>query len=285
MESARTATCPQKHCWRSWLVPRPGRTEVDATAAHPDLGITAPVAVWQEKLEPNVKLDFPRTKGIGMLGVVLSGVVTTAASEGGTLAAMKPWSIFLAPGAGLSLTADAQGGAVVLVAYPLEGNLVDRIAALRKSDKAVYWEKRPGAFVVDDLERIESQTWAGGAAHAWLGFEENRSPQAYLGVLMMSGSVPVADHQHKDGWEVLVPIRAKGKLVLSGEGVPSGAQFPHEVSVRPGEVVTMPPGVHHAFAPSGDEPLLAVQLFVPPGPEQRFRDLAKKAAETAATQP
>ena len=275
LESSRTATCPQKHCWRSWMVPRPGRTDIEPNLAHPDLGVALPVAVWQEKLNANVKLDFPRAKGIGLLGLVLQGVVTAAASEGGSLAALKPWSAIVAPGAGLSITADAGGGAVLLVAYPLEGKLDDRIAALRKSDKAVYWEKRPGSFVVEDLERQERLSWAAGGAHAWPGFEADRSPQAYLGLLMLGSDIPVADHDHQDTWEVLVPLRAKGSLVLSGEGAPSKDGFPREVPIRAGEVVTMPPGVHHAFKPGGSEALFAVQLFLPPGPEQRYRKLAQ----------
>lgn len=235
--------------------------------------------MWQEKLGANVKLDFPRSKGLGMLGVVLEGVVTAAASEGGTLAAMKPWSAFAAPGAGLSLTADAEGGLVLVVAYPIEGKLADQIAALRKSDKAVYWSERPGSFVIDDLERIEAQTWAGGGAHAWLGLEQERSPNAYLGLLLISGETPVADHGHEVAWEILFPLRGEGSLVLSGQGAASSEGFPRDVPVRPGEVVTMPPGVHHAYNPGGDEPLLAVQLFVPPGPEQRYRTLARDAAK------
>ena len=281
LESRRTATCSQKHCWRSGLVPRAGRVQTAATTTNPDVGIRAPVAVWQERLRPRVKLDFPRTKGVGMFGVVLQGVVTAAASEGGKLGAMKTWGAFHAPGAGLSLTADSAGAAVVMVAYPLEGELRHRLAALRKSDKAVYWEKRPGEFVIEDLERIERQTWADGAAHAWLGFERDRSPHAYLGLLLLGADVPVGDHAHDDTWEVLVPLRADGRLVLSGEGVPKDADAPDAVEVRPGQVVTMPPGVHHAFKPGGTEPLLAVQLFVPPGPEQRFRKLSQKAAGLA----
>ncbi|MFW5738791.1 MAG: cupin domain-containing protein [Myxococcota bacterium] len=277
VESERTATCPQKHCWRSWIVPRPGRMAMEAMAAHPDIGLEPPVAVWQEKFGPDVKLDFPRSKGIGMLGVVLDGVVTVSASEGGKLAAMKPWSTFLAPGAGLSLTADQKGGAVVLVAYPLEGKLADRVAALRKSEKTVYWTKRPGSLVIDDLERIGPTSWSDGKAHAWFGFEKDRSPQAYLGLLMMRGDVPVvADHAHEGTWEVLFPLRAEGNLVLSGEGVES-KEYLRTIPVRPGEVVLMPAGARHAFEPGGEEPLLAIQLFVPPGPEQGFRNLAEAA--------
>jgi mannose-6-phosphate isomerase-like protein (cupin superfamily) len=197
-----------------------------------------------------------------LLGVVLHGVVTTAPSEGASLAALKPWSAFVAPGVGLTITADASGGAVLLVAYPLDGSLDQSLAALRKSEKAVFWDKRPGTFVVDDIERITPQSWAKGAAHAWIGFEKDRSPQAYLGLLLMDESV--GTHAH-DTWEVLVPIRGKGSLTLSPPG-----KDPMQVAVQPGEVLLIPPGTQQTHGPSGDA-LLAVQLFVPPGPEQHYR--------------
>jgi hypothetical protein len=38
--------------------------------------------------------------------------------------------------------------------------------------------------------------------------------------------------------------------------------------------VAVPSGVEHAFVPGGTRPFVAVQLYVPPGPEQRFRKLA-----------
>ena len=33
-------------------------------------------------------------------------------------------------------------------------------------------------------------------------------------------------------------------------------------------------GVPHAYRPAGTSPLVSVQLFLPPGPEQRFKKLA-----------
>lgn len=275
LDTKRTATCEQKKCWRSSVVPRTGLTELAPTAPHPDLGIVPPVAVWQEKLKADVTLEFPRVKSMGLLGVVLDGVVTVSASEGGKLAAMKTWGAFVAPGVGLKLTTQSEGSAVLLVAYGLVGGVSEQVEAVRKSDKAVYWEQRPGTFVVDDLERTKPHTWAGGAAHAWLGFEADRSPNAYLGALLLGADVPVAEHDHDATWEVLVPIRAKGALVLSGDSLPNGVA--PRIDVRPGEVILMPANVRHRFEPGGQEPLLAIQLFVPPGPEQRFKKLAAEA--------
>ncbi len=244
-------------------------------APHPDLGVAAPVAVWQEQLRPNVKLDFPRTKGVGMLGVVLGGIVTVSPSEGAALAALDPWSAFSAPGAGLTLAADPSGGSVLLVAYPLEGSLDLALAAVRKSEKAVFWDKRPGSFAVQDLERAERLSWAHDAAHAWVGFEQDRSPKAYLGLLHLDAKLPVAEHQHANSWEVIVPVQGAGALALAGERVEANASASRRVDVRPGDVIMIPPGVAHSYEPAVQESLLVVQLFVPPGPQQRYRDLAQ----------
>jgi mannose-6-phosphate isomerase-like protein (cupin superfamily) len=222
-----------------------------------------------------VKLDYPRTKGLGLLGVVLKGIVTVSPSEGAALAALDPWSAFSAPGTGLTLAADPSGGSVLLVAYPLEGSLDLAAAAVRKSEKAVFWDKRPGTFAVEDLERVERLSWAQDTAHAWVGFEQDRSPKAYLGLLLLGAELPVAEHHHEDSWEVIVPLQGAGTLALKGERVTSNASAPRSVDVRAGQVIMIPPRVAHAYQPAGQQPLLAVQLFVPPGPQQRYRDLAR----------
>mgnify|MGYP002065004827 CR=1 FL=1 len=42
-----------------------------------------------------------------------------------------------------------------------------------------------------------------------------------------------------------------------------------------GDVVAVPTGVRHHWVPSGERSLLGVQLYIPPGPEQRFKELAQ----------
>jgi mannose-6-phosphate isomerase-like protein (cupin superfamily) len=42
-----------------------------------------------------------------------------------------------------------------------------------------------------------------------------------------------------------------------------------------GMVVAIPKGALHAWEPAGSKPLIALQIYVPPGPEQRFKKLAE----------
>ncbi|MCU0691390.1 MAG: cupin domain-containing protein [Polyangiaceae bacterium] len=281
----RTATCPTKHCFRAAVVPRPHETQLSATAPNPDLGRASPVAVWQEVMGPDVKLDFPRVKGLSLAGVVLRGVVTVSPAEGGALAALEPWRVFLAPGVGVTLRATPDAASVLLVAFAQHGPLEQRLAAAQRDNKASYWEKRPAPVVLRDLEGADDLSWASGHAHARVGLDAALSPQAYLGALVTYPKLSVANHQHEQSWEVLIPLRAHGSLVLTSAGQADGggqAGAPREVPVSAGTVVTIPPGVQHAWKPGGDQRLIAIQLFLPSGPEQRYAKLAGQAPQPTA---
>src|SRR5262249_52438885 len=113
-------------------------------------------------------------------------------------------------------------------------------------------------------------TWAGGAMHARLGFEG--PARASLGVLMASKDAAVPPHRHDTSWEVLCALSAKGSAKRA-KG--SGSKEFESIEVAGGSVVTMPKATEHAWTPSGDAPLVAIQLYAPPGPEQRFKKLAE----------
>ena len=105
-------------------------------------------------------------------------------------------------------------------------------------------------------------TWAGGAMHAHLDVEKDLSPNAYLGRL--SGTAPVVEHAHADSWEIVCAIEAAGTFTQDGK----------EQRLSPGQVVAIPPGAKHAWKPDPGKSLVAIQIYAPPGPEQRFRVLA-----------
>ena len=108
-------------------------------------------------------------------------------------------------------------------------------------------------------------TWADGRAHALLGFEDGR---ASFGLLLSHAEVGVPRHAHEGSVEVIGLLSGDGTMGIGDE----------ERSVTSGEVFHMPKGVEHDYSPAGTKTLFAVQLYVPPGPEQRFKDLAKKGA-------
>ena len=96
------------------------------------------------------------------------------------------------------------------------------------------------------------------------------SPELYLGRL--EGTAPVGEHNHSGSWEILAAIDAKGTLVLDGT----------EGRVGPRQIVMIPPGARHAWKPDPGSKLVAVQMYAPPGPEQRFVGLAAADKDAGA---
>ncbi len=148
---------------------------------------------------------------------------------------------------------------------------------VRGSGKAVYVEVPLGSDRCAVKTRPSPETklvkagaapalvWGQGAMQAHLDVEKDRSPEAYFGRL--SGTLPVAEHAHAGSWEVLVAVEGSGSFVLDGA--------PHEVHDE--SVVVIPAGKKHAWKPVTGKKLVAFQLYLPPGPEQRFRSLAEDA--------
>lgn len=119
--------------------------------------------------------------------------------------------------------------------------------------------------------RAEELTWAEGRMHAHLDVGTDLSPEAYLGRL--SGSAPVAEHTHPEQWEILAAVEAAGTFTVNG--------VPHRLGA--GEILAVPPGTRHSWQPDPGSTLVAVQIYDPPGPEQRFVGLAKAAAAQSAS--
>ncbi len=95
-------------------------------------------------------------------------------------------------------------------------------------------------------------------------------PAAVLDVLRFSADADVDEHVHEQSWETVVVLEGDGAVLRKG------AAADESVAARPGAIVTLPRGVRHAWKPSGKAPLMAIQVYAPPGPEQRFPKLAGK---------
>lgn len=104
--------------------------------------------------------------------------------------------------------------------------------------------------------------WANGAMRAHLDVEGG---SAYMGRL--EGTAAVAEHAHDGSWEVLCAVEAQGTFTLAGTPQKLG----------PKTCVKVPPKTPHAWAPDANSKLVAIQLYAPPGPEQRFKVLAAEA--------
>lgn len=81
-----------------------------------------------------------------------------------------------------------------------------------------------------------------------------------LVVVHPGGSAP--EHTHAESAELLYVLDGSGQLTLGGQS--------HAVSA--GQALYLPAGVPHSMTNDGDVPLRALQVYVAPGPEARFRD-------------
>lgn len=96
------------------------------------------------------------------------------------------------------------------------------------------------------------------------------SPELYLGRL--EGTAGVPEHDHAGSWEILAAVEANGTFVLDGTEGRLGAR----------QIVMVPPGAKHAWRPEPGSKLVAVQMYAPPGPEQRFLGLAAAERDAGA---
>jgi mannose-6-phosphate isomerase-like protein (cupin superfamily) len=96
------------------------------------------------------------------------------------------------------------------------------------------------------------------------------SPELYLGRL--EGTAPVSEHMHASSWEILAAVEANGVFSLEGT----------EGRLAARQVVVVPPGAKHAWKPEPGSKLVAVQMYSPPGPEQRFVALAAADKDAGA---
>ena len=112
--------------------------------------------------------------------------------------------------------------------------------------------------------------WASRTMSAHLDVAPAASPELYLGRL--EGSAAVPEHSHAASWEILAAVDANGTLALDGT----------EGHVGPRQIVMIPPGAKHAWKPEAGSKLIAIQMYAPPGPEQRFVALAAADKDAGA---
>ena len=97
---------------------------------------------------------------------------------------------------------------------------------------------------------------------AYLNVGAKLSPNVYLGRL--EGTAAVAEHEHTTSSETLIAIEGSGTFTVDGK----------DSRLGPRQIVHVPKGTKHAWKPDPGTKLVAIQLYEPPGPEQRFVGLA-----------
>jgi quercetin dioxygenase-like cupin family protein len=186
-------------------------------------------------------------------GAVLAGPDETASLGEGDVLVMK------GPGDALVRGTDPTGVDVVIASYAPPS--CDASLATSPYRRVVPAAKAP------------ELAWAGGAMKAHLDVEPDVSPSVYLGRL--AGTMGVAEHVHESSWEILCAIEAAGTFTLDGAPQRLG----------PGACVFVPPNTKHSWTPDAGSHLRAVQMYSPPGPEQRFKKLAAGPAPAPAAPP
>lgn len=159
----------------------------------------------------------------------------------------EPTEVKGGPGTGLVLEARVRIPSCVAKARPAPEKTVVRAGAAQKLE------------------------WAGGKMTARLDVGAKVSPDLYLGRL--EGTAAVAEHVHEKSWEILAAIDAAATFILDGK----------EQRLGPRQIVFVPPNTKHALKPDPGSKLVGIQMYSPPGPEQRFVALA--AAEKDAGKP
>jgi mannose-6-phosphate isomerase-like protein (cupin superfamily) len=85
--------------------------------------------------------------------------------------------------------------------------------------------------------------------------------EAALTRLVLEPGAEVPTHTHEESVEILYVERGRARMVVESE----------TFEIGPGDGVYIPAAVPHSAEVVGDEPLIAVQVYVGPGPEARFR--------------
>jgi mannose-6-phosphate isomerase-like protein (cupin superfamily) len=224
---------------------------------------TVPFFAWEQVLARRVVMTFPKHVGLDLYVVLFDGEVSIKADDiAGKQKRLWRWNAARVPGLGAMVECKEPTRAIfVLVANKPGTNLGQAGAPGQK----VGWVQRPAPVTSVEIDRQPDLAWGGGAYHARLGFEDG---SASVGSLMASKSAAVPQNVHEHEWEVLAILSGDGTLVRTVGGRED------DTPIAAGTFASIAPGVPHAYRPAGTSPLVAVQLFLPPGPEQRFKKLA-----------
>lgn len=175
---------------------------------------------------------------------------------GKTASRVAPGDLLLAP-AGATVQVAPVDGAVLsatLVMVPGGALGVARAGAL---PAALPSDKLP-ASPAQVITAARTKRWprTGGAATI---FVEKGPLSATL--LELDAGVTVPEHVHAKETEALYVLEGGGTMTIAGVAVPVDANA----------VIQIPPGVPHAFTATAAT--RALQLYTPPGPEQRFKTM------------
>lgn len=260
-ESARGASPVQTCARRSCAVAATG-PELPTGLVREHAALPPPVRAWWQIVEAGASVRVAGDAAVDLFGVVLDGEarVRPIDPRAGSARTVPRRSAFVLPGGAVVSGVGSAPVALLLAAARGEG------------------ASAPRRMVVRDVGAVPPLSFREGRACARIVFEVADSTRASLGVLSLLPTTSVAAHTHP-AWEVLAMLSADGRVSLG-----AGAET-RDYRYRGGAIAYVPQGMLHAWEPGDatDETghaaapeagLVAVQLYAPPGPEQRFRALA-----------
>ncbi|MGZ3422255.1 MAG: cupin domain-containing protein [Polyangiales bacterium] len=256
----RRAECPKNGCNNRLVVP---------DALKPAADDKAPIVMWEEVMPPKAMMLFPRIAGLDLYGMLIDGEVSIMADDIKDKQ-KRAWRLngFHAPGVGVNIYSKEPTRIILMaVVNGTSGSVAEQIAKIEAKDKTIAWTKRSSPVTSFELPAKPDLAWAGGSAHARIAYEE--APAA-MGFLILSKNASVPEHAHDKEWEFLAIIEGDGELTRKSAG---------NVKLSGSNFVSIPAGVAHGFKPSGSAPTYAIQMYWPPGPEQRFKKLASEGAK------
>jgi mannose-6-phosphate isomerase-like protein (cupin superfamily) len=222
-----------------------------------------PFFAWEQVLPRRVVLTFPKNRGLDLYVLVFDGEVSIKGEDiAGKQKRLWRWNAGRVPGLGAMVESKEPTRAILVLVANTPGSTLGQAAA---QGQKVGWTKRPAPVTSVEVDQQPDLAWGGGAYHARLGFEDG---SASLGSLVASKSAAIAQHVHEHEWEILAIFSGDGTLVRTVGGRED------DTPAAAGTFASIAPGVPHAYRPAGSSPLVAVQIFLPPGPEQRFKSLA-----------
>jgi putative monooxygenase len=119
--------------------------------------------------------------------------------------------------------------------------------------------------VVVDRDDRPVQVIANGKGGARILLDEATVPglkEAAMTELVMLPGAAVPEHVHDRSAELLYILSGRGTMTLGDQ----------TLQVKPGMAIYIPPGTKHSFRlETRVEPLRALQVYTPGGPEQRFK--------------
>ena len=120
----------------------------------------------------------------------------------------------------------------------------------------------PVRYVVGSAEAPTFRISQGKGTAILLTNEQTGARAASMGVLELQAGAGVPEHIHADSVEMLYVEEGGAEMTIEGQAM----------AVKQGDAVYIPAGIKHsARIPEGAPSFRAVQVYVGPGPEARFR--------------